>query len=267
LVAVRVVGVAALAVSLGLMIVSCSSSKAPSNAASALPARVDCFSSVKGYRFDGRFALNLGAGNTRSQIGALSNLLQDVRFDGAYKAPNASSLDVHFAQGDSSQDLQTIKLGDRTFQRTGQGGWQDTPGSGPILTTINQIDPRSLCNQTLAKVDLSSLTPARETLSGVAALHYTLGPDQLARTPGLFGEGDRGNRATAQAGESGALASPSSGEAPDATLDVWLAEKGSYPLRIALKSSFGESGGSSTLDVSMNLSDFNGADIVIKAPS
>jgi hypothetical protein len=247
----------ALAALLALLLAGCSSKKTPPAGASAAAniGHLACFAGVKSYRFNGHLALDLGSSSTRSQLGTLSNLLQDVNFDGAYHSPDASNLNVHFPQSAAAQDLQTIKIGGKTYQKTGSGSWQDTPGSGPILSALNEIDPRTLCDQTLAKIDTSGVTPVDETVNGVAAKHYTFGPAELARSGGLFG-GERDATATPRA----------STTPPDAHLDVWTSAKDGRPIRIALKSAFGEAGGTTTLDVTMDVTDLNGADVSIKAP-
>jgi hypothetical protein len=242
-----------------ILIAGCSAKKKPSPAgasAAASGAHLACFSGVTSYRFNGHLALDLGSSSTQSQLGALSTLLQDVTFDGAYHSPDAASLNVHFPQSAGAQDLQTIKIGGKTYQKTGDGNWQDTPGSGPILSALNQIDPRTLCNQTLARIDTSEVTPASETVNGVAAKHYTFGSAALARSGGLFGREGRDATATPEAG-----ATP-----PDTHLEVWTSAKDGRPIRIALKSAFGEGGGTASLDVTMDVTDLNGSDVSIKAP-
>ncbi len=221
------------------------------NGTPAAAGRLACLDNLRTYRYNGQLALTLAAGATSSQIGALANLLNDVSFDGAYQAPDASTLNVKFPGADGSQDLQTIKSGGMFYQKTGSGGWQLSTGTGPIVGTLSQLDPQTLCDQTIAQIDASSITPAKETVNGVAALHYSFGPADLARSPGLFGG----------AGRDGNQGGPG-----DTQLDVWTSVKDGYPVRIALKSSFGETGGSSTLDVMIDISDINGSDVSIKAP-
>lgn len=175
-----------------------------------------------------------------------------MAFDGAFQAPDASALNVHFGGSGGSQDLQTIRIGGKFYQRAAGGGWQESTGAGPIISTLSQIDPQRLCDQSLAQVDTSKVKPVEDTINGVKTLHYVFGPAELAGSPGIFGRG-RGDQ---------------QGAAPDTHLDVWTVAASGYPMRIVLNSSFSESGGASpsTLSVSMDIGDFNGSDISIRAP-
>ena len=239
---------------------------AAASRATALPARspvatgnrLSCFAGLTSYNFKGRFALNLTPGATPAQIGSLANLLADAAFDGAFQAPNSSSLNVHFGGAANSQDLETIRVGDKFFQRAAGGAWQENAGAGPILGTLSQLDPQRLCDQTIAQINVSNIKPVADIINGVKTEHYTFGPADLAGTPGLFGQGGQRRQ-----GNTNAQNTP-----PDMLLDVWTSNDGGYPVRIVLTSSFGDGGGSgtSTLAVSMDIGDFNGSDISIKAP-
>lgn len=224
----------------------------------AAGSRLSCFAGLTSYNFKGRFALNLTPGTTPAQIGSLANLLADAAFDGAFQAPNSSSLNVHFGGAAGIQDLETIHIGDKFYQRAAGGAWQENAGAGPILGTLSQLDPQRLCDQTIAQINVSNIKPVADTIDGVKTEHYTFGPTDLAGSPGLFGQGGERNRGNA---------SPQN-TPPDMHLDVWTSNDSGYPVRITLTSSFGEGSGSgtSTLAVSMDIGDFNGSDISIKAP-
>ncbi len=209
---------------------------------------------MNAYRFNGRFALTLAPGES-SQVGALRNLLSDVAFTGAFQSPDSSMMNVKFPGDAGTQDLETARVGEKFYQRTGQGAWQQSTGAGPIIGAISRVDPLTLCNESIAQVDTSGVTPVAETVNGVPAMHYTFGPADLAGSPGFFG-GDRGGSGS-QAG----------GAAPqDTHLEVWIATQGGYPVRIMLASGFGDTGATSSLKVVLDINDVNGSDISIKAP-
>ncbi len=225
----------------------------PATTAAGTANRLACFDGVSAYRFSGHFALALAPG-TGSQIGALSNLLTDVAFDGAFQSPDSTTLNVKFPGNAGTQDLETARVAGKFYQRTGQGAWQQSTGAGPIIGAISRVDPRTLCNESLAQVDTSGVKPTAEPLNGIQTLHYIFGPTDLARSPGFFG-GDRGG-------------TPEAGATPDAApqdthLEVWIATQGGYPVRMVLGSGFG---GEGTLKVVVDISDVNGNDIAIKAP-
>lgn len=214
----------------------------------AIAGRLPCLDGLKTYKFGGQFAFDPGGAAARQQIGSLANLLKDVRFDGAFAAPDATRLHVSFPGG-ASQDLETVQVQGKKYQRVGDGTWESATadGGGPLLTALAALDPRTLCAQTLATVDTSHATPVSETLNSVAVQHYRFGTADLAGSSGLFGQG-RGN----DRGQT------------EIALDVWTAARGGYPVRIAVKSSDAQQGG--TFAITLDISDVNGKDIAIKAP-
>ncbi|HEY7294944.1 MAG TPA: hypothetical protein VH916_07865 [Dehalococcoidia bacterium] len=207
-----------------------------------------CLGGLRAYRFSGELKFNAGQGQTRNQIGSLANLLQDVRFDGAHRAPLSTQLHVTFPQG-SSQAVETIRIGGTQYQRVGNGAWETANSSaGPFVAALSSLDPETLCQQTLATVSTAGKTPTSETVDGVATQHYTFPPGELAHTPGLFGQRREGGNA----------------QQASTTLDVWTAADNRYPLRIAVQSSDAADG--TSFQLTLDVRDPNGADIAIRAP-
>jgi hypothetical protein len=213
--------------------------------AGALP----CLTGLQSYRYSGNFSLTSPSGEARSQLGSLANLLKDVRFDGAAVGANASSLHVTFPGG-ASQDLQTIQFNGKHYQRAGDGKWEIATGGGQLLGALSTLDPQTLCSQTLATVNVSSLKPTEESLHGTPVDHYTLGPGDLANSTGLLGQRQRDPADQASATH----------------LDVWTSRRDKYPMRIVVDSNFGAAGSQSTLHIDIDVTDANGKDISIKAP-
>jgi hypothetical protein len=206
-----------------------------------------CLSGLRAYRFSGEFAFDAGQGAARSELGSLANLLRDVKFDGAFHAPDATRLHVSFPQG-ASEDVETIRIGNRQYQRVGNGAWETASGNaGPFVAALGALDPQALCRQTLATVSAAGKTPVNETVDGVPAQHYSFQPGELAGTPGLFGQTREG-----------------AGAQSATTLDVWTAGGNRYPVRLAVKSS--DAAGGTALQITLDVRDPNGADIAIRAP-
>jgi len=88
--------------------------------------RLPCLDGLKAYTFAGQFAFDPGGAAGRQQIGSLANLLKDVRFDGAFAAPDATRLHVTFPSG-ANQALETIQVGGKKYQRVGDGAWEAIP--------------------------------------------------------------------------------------------------------------------------------------------
>lgn len=223
-------------------------SVANSAAQSATSAHLACLDGLRSYRFGGTMSLRTGPGSTSQQLGSLVNLLQDVRFSGLAVAPSASTLDLTFGGANGGQSLQTLRNRDQLYVKGQDGKYQPSTGSGPILSALGQLDPQTLCNQTIAMLSTAGMAPVRESISGVATNRYSFTAAQLAQSPGAFGrrESDGGSGA--------------------ATLDVWETVRDQHPARIHLVSGFGGTDGG-TLDVTIDIKDANGADIAIKAPS
>src|SRR5581483_6983354 len=194
--------------------------KSPLDLTPAPAGTLPCLGGLRAYRFSGELKFDAGQSQARNEIGSLANLLRDVRFDGAHQAPASTRFHVSFPQG-ASQDVETIRIGNAQYQRVDDGAWETAGGSaGPFVTALSGLDPQTLCQQTLGTVSTSGKTPSEETVDGVAAQHYRFAPGELARTPGLFGQGRTGGN----------------GQTSTA-LDVWTAAGNRYPLRIAVQSS------------------------------
>ncbi|HLZ70285.1 MAG TPA: hypothetical protein VKV26_10305 [Dehalococcoidia bacterium] len=225
--------------------------QAPRNEPGGTPApagSLPCLGGLRAYRFSGELKFNAGQGQARNQVGSLANLLQDVQFEGAHRAPAATQLQVSFPQG-ASQDVETIRIGGTQYQRVGGGAWETANGSaGPFVAALAGLDPQTLCEQTLGTVSTAGKAPVAETLNGVPAQHYSFAPGELARTPGLFGQGREGVN----------------NQQSSTSLDVWTAGGNRYPLRIDVQNRDPADG--SSFQLSLDVRDPNGGDIAIKAP-
>jgi hypothetical protein len=225
---------------------------------------ISCFEGLSGYRFDGQLAFKPAAGATQAQIGSLANLLQDVRFSGSWKAPQDSDIKVTFPGADGSQDLEIRRVGGRLYQMAAGGAWQPSTGQGPIAGTIARLDPQTLCQTSLAQVDLSTKQGTRESVNGVQALHFSLGPQDLPAGSGFFGEEQ--NRAGAATPAAAATPRPAATPARDTRLDVWVVPSTHYPVKMQLNASEGGSNGG-MFGITVNVTDLGGSDISIPVPS
>jgi hypothetical protein len=214
----------------------------------------DCLRGLSSYRFDGSFALVPAA---RAQAdassggaalsGSLANLLSNVTFQGAALAPDRYQAHITFG-GSGVQPLDVIRVGDQTYSRFGDNTWQ----RGDQIQNfggISQFDPQSLCESTLEFIDSGGQTPAHESINGAPALRYEISGAQLGRALG-------GGRP--QAGIQTATPPPGAGK-----VTVWVAEKGNYPLRFQITTRTA----AGSINLMMNITDVNGRDVQIAAPS
>ena len=215
-------------------------------AAVVAPSRINCFDGVTGYRFSGH--LSLQGGSSSSSIGSLANLLSSVDFQGAFHAPDDSTVALTFPGANGSQDLELRRVGGQLYQRAAGGAWQKSTGQGPIVSTVARLDPLVLCQSSLANANLSAAHPHPATVAGKPALHYTLSGSQLAATAGPLGA--RGT---------------STPEA-NATVDVWLDPATAYPVQMQLATRPGGAG-EGTLNVMIDVTDVNGTDTAIAVPT
>jgi len=154
--------------------------------------------------------------------------------------------------GGGTPPLQLVEIGDQTYNRFGNGAWQQ---GQPLaqLASITQFDPESICESTLTRLDASGQQPAHETVNGVKGLRYHFSGPQLTR--GVFGSEDSQRpRATATAAPT-----PPAG---DLDLTLWTAEKGNYPLRMRLN---GNTEGAS-FGLQFDITDVNRGNIQIVRP-
>ena len=220
-----------------------------------------CLQNLHSYRFAGTLSLKpatpsgtatpaAGAGDF---AGSLANLLSNVSFKGSALAPDSTEATISFGSG-STQPLQIVRIGSKTWSRFGSNAWQEgnqIAGFGNIL----QFDPATLCQQSLARLDAAGKTPVHETVNGIPSLRYQFSGAQLAGT--VFGEGGRGT--PTPIANSGTTPTP---PAANFTLSLWTAAKGNYPTRVQVNGSPEGSG----FAFVMNVSDVNGGDIQIAVP-
>jgi hypothetical protein len=213
----------------------------------------DCLRSLSSYRFSGTFSLTPAA---RAQAapasgqpafaGSIANLLSNVAFQGSAQAPDRYQARVTFG-GSGVQPLDVVRIASQNYSRFGDNAWKQgdqIQGFGGI----SQFDPESICERTLAFVDSGGQAPAHESIDGVAVLRYDVTGAQLRALGG-------GRPAT------GIQTPTPAAEAAQAT--VWTAEKGGYPLRFHIKTETA----AGAIDLLVNISDVNGRDIRISAPS
>lgn len=235
-----------------------------------------CLRGLSSYRFSGKLSVKAAASTPgpaaaagsatpaseagSSLAGSLANLLSNVTFTGAARAPDRTEATITFAgaaateaNGNTSTGpppLQLVQIGKQTWSRFGSAAWQqgnEVAGLGNIV----QFDPETICEQTLAQLSASGQTPVHQTINGIPSLHYQFNGEQYARL--LFGGG------------SGNGSEPTVTPTPPAgnfSLALWTAAKGAYPVRVQFQG--GQKG--SSFSLLLNVSDVNGKDIVIQAP-
>jgi len=221
--------------------------QAPANTSRALD--LDCGKDLKAFRFDGRLALQApgtgGAANSSDPTALVSSLLGDVKFSGAYVAPDRTSF--KFEGGKDSllggQAIEFIQIGTTSYTRFGATGWQSSTGTGGPMDFTENLDPRQLC--TSLKGGLTGDAPSRkEKVNGVDAVRYDYDRKTLEKlskdNPGPFGEF-------------------TGGEIPENfKMNIWVSEKEKFPVKMLVSGSGTDQGQKYSLELEFNVTDLNG---------
>jgi len=130
----------------------------------------------------------------------LLGLLQDMEIRGEFVAPDRHHVHLRLGQ----DELEQISVGDRAWQRSGDGPWEET--TAPIQEQVDIVD---FCQQMLAGLEeaLAGATWQRGEAEGLPMRVYRLTEADLGLQP------DEGQ----------------------ATMEVWLAEDSGLPVRIAVE--------------------------------
>jgi len=217
------------------------------------PLQLDCKKEIKSFRFEGKVAaktLRTGGSNAADPTSLISGLLENVKFSGAFVAPDRAQVKLE-GTGNSSpltgQGIEFVQIGTTSFFRLGATGWQQQQDSG--INPTEQLDPREIC--TSVQNNFSADVPSRkEKANGVDATRY---------------EYDR--KALTQAGDDflGGLASSS--DLPENTkMSIWVSEKDKFPVKIQVNGNGQQAGQPVSLDLEINVTDLNNAGIKIDAP-
>src|SRR5215212_4521194 len=228
--------------------------QAPANTSRALD--LDCGKDLKAFRFAGRLALQApgagGSANSTDPTALFSSLLSDVKFSGAYVAPDRTSF--KFEGGKDSllggQAIEFIQIGNTSYTKFGATGWQSSTGTSGTMDFTENLDPRQLCNS--LKGTLAGDVPSRkEKINGVDAVRYDYDRKTLEKlikdNPGVFGDF-------------------TGGEIPENfKMNIWVSEKEKFPVKMLVSGSGTDQGQKYSFELEFNVSDLNG-NVKIDAP-
>jgi hypothetical protein len=217
---------------------------APANASRSL--EVDCGDQLKAFRFTARLAMkspDSGSNNTGSTVFA-SPLFGDLKLSGAFVAPDRTSLKLEGGQDSllGGQAIEFIQIGDTSYTKIGNTGWQSASGAGNALDLTEGLDPRQLCKS--VEDSLRADVPSRkEKVNGVDAIRYDYDRkalEKLSEDSSFFGD-------------------LTGGELPENfKMNIWVSEKEKFPVRMVVSASGTAEGQKYSMEMEFNVTDLNG---------
>lgn len=230
-------------------------SSGASSAATRAPAdstrtvQVQCAADLKAYRFNGQLSLKAPQGGTNSAdiTSIVGSLLQDVKFSGAFVAPDRSQFKLDGGQNSALGAIEFIQIGTTSYTKLGSSPWQQATG-GPN-DVVDQLDPREFCRQ--IEQGLSGDVPSRkEKVNGVDATRYDYDRAALEKLGGGFLGTVTG----------------SDDQLPENTkMSVWVSDKEKFPVKMQIAASGKQDGEDYNLSMELNVTDLNG-NVTINAP-
>lgn len=172
---------------------------------------------------------------------ALSALFSNLQLQGAHVAPDRNQVILTF----EGEELEWRQIGDQSWVRFGDE-WeeQEHTSSDAVLT------PAVVCEDIVEDLadSLSGASVEEETVNGVETHHYTINREDITELPELLG------------GELSDLPE-------EVNFDIWLAQDGSWPVKIDVSAmDTDENGEPVTLSLEMELSDVGDERVSIEAP-
>ena len=200
------------------------------------------------YRFTSRLRVEaekwaVPAEGQPTPVGTPATQVFDYVVEASYQAPDR----IQALTGVPGGELPVINIGDERWYELG-GGWTREPRLPPVA-----YQPITICRAIFPDLDLSQAEPQQEAMDEVKTLHYHFddvhSEEAIARIPAI-----------------------GAGELSEALkrfqVDVWLAEKDGWPVRVELRSSGELSGGrEASLELSTELQDVNDKSIKVEPPS
>lgn len=213
--------------------------EAPEEAAQ-VPVPTDAFAELESYRYSLRISFE-SAELAEEGFG-------DVSFDltGAFVAPDRSQVRVQGDVGGLALEEETITIGSRTWVRSG-----DTWREGEASFDTTDLAPNAFFAGFDAE-QLKVIKPSDETVNGVDSLRYSVDKadvEQLQALSAIFGDG-------------AALE-----DLPENfSLDLWLAKDGGWPVKMVMTARGASDGEEINMELSMDITDVDSADIEIEPP-
>jgi hypothetical protein len=168
---------------------------------------------------------------------ALTTLLSDFTLEGAYRAPDRSQAILRF----QNEELELREVGEESWLRIGTT-WQEEDLAETALLT-----PVLVCREIVAEIapSLGARKLEGQRVNGIVTDHYRLDETDIADLPDVLATGH-----------------------PDRyTLDLWLAQEGSWPVRLHIQSTeMDETGQPVGFRLTMDIRDVNDPGITIEPP-
>lgn len=212
--------------------------------------QVECSTDLKAFRFNGQLSMKSSASSSNSGdlASALGSLLENVKFTGAFVAPDRTQLKLDGGQNSPLGAIEFIQIGNTSYTKLGSAPWQQSTGQGPADFT-EQLDPREFCRQ--IQQGLSGNVPSRkEKVNGVDATRYDY---------------DRAALEQLNNGFLGSVAGPNGQLPENVKMSVWVSDTEKFPVKMVLNASGQQGGDDSTINLEMNVTDLNG-NVSIDAP-
>jgi len=171
------------------------------------------------------------------------DVFEYVVAEASYQAPDR----IQAVTGPPGGELPVINIGDERWYQLG-GDWTPDPRLPPV-----PYQPTTICRAIFPDLDLSQVEPQQDAMDKVKTLHYhfddVYSEEAIARIPAI-----------------------GPGQLSEALkrfqVDVWLAEKDGWPVRVDLHSSGQLSDGREvSLELSTELKDINDKSIKVEPPS
>jgi len=171
-------------------------------------------------------------------------LLSDVEIRGASVAPDKSEMQMTL--GESGQVMGAVAIGERTWFSSGEE-WTETPNGAP---DVSLLSPDKLSGSVIDEKAFAGAKPAKETMNGVDALHYTADQSGLGSLADLLG-----------------IAEPENDVPVETKMDLWLTEDGGYPVRVVIDARGTDAEGREmSVQLELNVTDLNDPGVEIEPP-
>jgi hypothetical protein len=228
-----------------------SSAATPAPADSRRMLQVDCGQDLKAFRFNGRLALKAPQSGTNSSdfSSIIGSLLQDVKFSGAFVAPDRSQLKLEGGKDSALGAIEFLQIGSTSYTRFGSAAWQQSSIGGSPTDFLQELDPREICTQ--VEQNLRADVPSKkEKVNGVDAVRYDY---------------DRSTLQQLGSGFLGAAGGPDDQLPENVKLSVWVSEKEKFPVKMQMSASGQADGQNYAMEMEVNVTDLNG-NVRIDAP-
>ncbi len=207
------------------------------------------------FRYEMVMELSAGSGSGSGGGGLSMDLNFTMEFAGAVIPPDREQSTIKADLGFVKIEMETIRVGDRSWTREPGGDWEDAAAAGgdmlPLDLSISPLDLLGGSEFTSLQVLFFSVSGATESVNGVSAVRYELTAEQFAQA---FPSDDAGD------------ALPT-GELEGMTVALWITRDSGIPVRLIIEGTTTEEDGGGSVRIELNLTDLNSSSIEIEPPA